>query len=59
MRFVDSLAFITAPLKDFPKIFDLDVSSFSKGFFLIVSLKLKQTLKILVIFLTKNILEHK
>ena len=33
MRFVDSLAFINSPLKYFPKIFDLDTSSFSKGFF--------------------------
>ena len=33
MRFVNSLALITAPLEYFPKIFDLDTSSFSKGFF--------------------------
>ena len=33
IRFVDSLSFITAPLKDFSKIFGLDTSKFSKGYF--------------------------
>ena len=33
IRFVDSLNFLMMPLKDFPKNFDLDTKTFSKGFF--------------------------